>query len=269
MASYVKQFGSYKDALVAYNAGPGRVGKALPAETQNYIKTILGGSTPSAKLGPALGSATTTTQSLKFSPGQAVNVAAALSGIGKSQQPQRPQVSVPALPSILTPKGYQPVVQTTAPSEDSNDSDLSQQLEQILKSTQNTEIPTAKTTTTSAAGEPGSSGEPAVKGSQIKELFWQGPGGINIKNGQLEPQGFVPGHQDHVHVAAGPKTVVELGRVAQGMGLHVGENPHFGGVNPVHVQDSYHYKNEAIDVSGDTKKMAAFARYVKRYSQSR
>src|SRR4051794_30981776 len=33
MAGYVKQFGSYRDALVAYNAGPGRVGGALPAET--------------------------------------------------------------------------------------------------------------------------------------------------------------------------------------------------------------------------------------------
>jgi len=46
MAQYVKQFGSYKDALVAYNAGPGRVGGALPVETQNYIKTILGGRDP-------------------------------------------------------------------------------------------------------------------------------------------------------------------------------------------------------------------------------
>jgi len=46
MAQYVKQFGSYKDALVAYNAGPGRVGGSLPAETQNYIKTILGGRDP-------------------------------------------------------------------------------------------------------------------------------------------------------------------------------------------------------------------------------
>lgn len=43
MGKYVRQFGSYRDALVAYNAGPGAVGKPLPAETQNYIKVILGG----------------------------------------------------------------------------------------------------------------------------------------------------------------------------------------------------------------------------------
>jgi hypothetical protein len=47
MAGYVKRYGSYRNALVAYNAGPGNVGKPLPAETQGYIRTILGGSEPS------------------------------------------------------------------------------------------------------------------------------------------------------------------------------------------------------------------------------
>jgi hypothetical protein len=70
-----------------------------------------------------------------------------------------------------------------------------------------------------------------------------------------------------VHVAAGPKTVVELGKLAQRMGLHVGENPHFGGVDPVHVAGSYHYKGEAIDVSGDAKKMALFAQEVADYRE--
>src|SRR4051812_303699 len=71
-----------------------------------------------------------------------------------------------------------------------------------------------------------------VHGSGIRELFWQGQGGINLKDGVREPMGFVSGHKDHVHVAAGPKTVVALGRIAQDrFGLHVGENPHFGGVN--------------------------------------
>lgn len=49
MASYVKKYGSYKNALVAYNAGPGAVGRGLPAETQGYIKTILGNKNPSTK----------------------------------------------------------------------------------------------------------------------------------------------------------------------------------------------------------------------------
>lgn len=60
MAAYLHQYGgSWKDALTAYNAGPGRVGKPLFAETQHYIATILNGkgdakagstSTPSATL---------------------------------------------------------------------------------------------------------------------------------------------------------------------------------------------------------------------------
>lgn len=42
MASYLHQFGSWDKALAAYNAGPGAVGRPLPAETRNYISTILG-----------------------------------------------------------------------------------------------------------------------------------------------------------------------------------------------------------------------------------
>lgn len=100
-------------------------------------------------------------------------------------------------------------------------------------------------------------------GGQLKELFWQGAGGINVKNGQQVPQGFVSGHQDHVHVAAGPRSVVELGRIARDkFKLRVGENPHYGGVNPVHTKTSYHYRGQAIDVSGDPTRMAEFAQYV-------
>jgi hypothetical protein len=95
-----------------------------------------------------------------------------------------------------------------------------------------------------------------------------GPG-YAVKNGKVVngPQVFSSvwdGHADHVHVAAGPKTVVEIGRMAQKMGLHVGENPHFGGVNPVHAPGSYHYRGEAIDVSGDPGRMNHFAAEVKR-----
>ncbi len=98
------------------------------------------------------------------------------------------------------------------------------------------------------------------KGSGVFELFYDPQGGWKYG----KPIGPIGGHSDHVHVAAGPKTIVALGKLAQEMGLHVGENPHFGGVAPVHVGGSFHYKNEAIDVSGDTAKMAAYARRVRR-----
>ncbi len=51
MANYVKKYGNYRDALVAYNAGPGRVGKPLYAETANYVAKILNGKNPPASVG--------------------------------------------------------------------------------------------------------------------------------------------------------------------------------------------------------------------------
>ena len=43
MRQHVDQFGSYRDALVAYNAWPGRVGKPLYDETRKYVEKIMRG----------------------------------------------------------------------------------------------------------------------------------------------------------------------------------------------------------------------------------
>jgi hypothetical protein len=49
MARYVQQFGSYEKALRAYNAGPGNVERSKSfAETNNYVRTILGAGGDSA-----------------------------------------------------------------------------------------------------------------------------------------------------------------------------------------------------------------------------
>ncbi|HYZ62026.1 MAG TPA: lytic transglycosylase domain-containing protein [Acetobacteraceae bacterium] len=70
MAKYVRQYGGYRNALIAYNAGPGAVGRgSLPAETQNYIKTILGGREPTltrarAARAPSGGGGTRTTRTI-------------------------------------------------------------------------------------------------------------------------------------------------------------------------------------------------------------
>lgn len=65
--------------------------------------------------------------------------------------------------------------------------------------------------------------------------------------------------------SATQQDVISLGKIAeQRFGLTVGENPWFGGVEPVHVADSYHYRGLAIDVSGPADKMLAFDRYVAR-----
>lgn len=50
MSKYVKSYGSYRNALVAYNAGPGRVGKPLYSETRRYVDKIMAGMTDQTKL---------------------------------------------------------------------------------------------------------------------------------------------------------------------------------------------------------------------------
>lgn len=135
-----------------------------------------------------------------------------------------------------------------------------------LQAATTTTMPSAGSTSDSAA-KPRRSPRNGSQGlSPLLELFWQGEGGINAKNGKKVPQGFVSGHTDHVHVAAGPKTIVRLGKRAKDFGLHVGENAAFDGSNPTsgHAPNSYHYKGEAIDVSGSPKQMKAYARYIAR-----
>jgi hypothetical protein len=113
-------------------------------------------------------------------------------------------------------------------------------------------------------------------GSEVLELIHNDGGkGYGIKNGQAVNGAQVfsavwEGHKNHVHVGAGPKTVVALGKLAQSMGLRVSENPHFGGVTQgAHVPDSLHYRDEAIDVSGDPKVMDEYARKVAQYNRTR
>lgn len=134
MAAYVRQFGSYKNALVAYNAGPGRVGKALPTETQNYIKTILGASNPTGLASPN-GSAGTTTgaapsssgsgtaaapQALLGAPDQAdfTSLLGSLLSNGQPQQqvPAPMQVAPPSFAAHApTPQGFNPAQPSAAP----------------------------------------------------------------------------------------------------------------------------------------------------------
>lgn len=105
----------------------------------------------------------------------------------------------------------------------------------------------------------GGKGQPG----QIKELFYD-PLNAAYKFGK--PLGAnIGGHSDHVHVAADRRRVEYLGKVAQRMGLSVGEQDKFGGrPSGGHAPNSWHYKGMAIDVSGDSRRMAAFAKLVKR-----
>lgn len=216
--------GDYKAALSIYNSGRPDGYKTIP-ETKNYVQKILG----NAGSYPA-GVRETATQA-PSSTRTVRGVPVTPGGQDRSQ----------LLAQYLLDRG-KPGSLTSLAGELSS-----------LKA------PITKTTIPGAVSPSMTGGK-----SKLLELFWQGQGGINMKNGAVVPQGFVSGHTDHVHVAAGPKTVVELGRLAQSMGLRVGENPRFGGVAPVHVKNSYHYKGEAIDVSGSPAKMRSFAHRVAR-----
>lgn len=127
----------------------------------------------------------------------------------------------------------------------------------------------------SAPTPPGASASPDATrrppGGGIRELFYDPLGAI--KNGQRIAA--IGGHEDHVHVALPTaRAMVAAMRQARAMGLHVGENPFVGRVNPVHVEHSNHYRvlgkingrrvGGAADVSGDPRKMAAFYRWVRR-----
>lgn len=50
--------------------------------------------------------------------------------------------------------------------------------------------------------------------------------------------------------------LIAFGKALQRMGFNVGEHPAFGGVAPVHSQNSWHYRNGAIDVNKDGKGQA-------------
>jgi hypothetical protein len=95
------------------------------------------------------------------------------------------------------------------------------------------------------------------------------PLGFSYKNGQQVAPYAQGGHYNHVHVASDPNNIVKLGKLAQKMGLHVGENPHFGGVTQgVHATNSYHYSGRAIDVSGNPGQMLKYARTVQKLYKS-
>jgi hypothetical protein len=94
----------------------------------------------------------------------------------------------------------------------------------------------------------------------IYEVFYDPPGEY-WDSGAVQ-KGAIGGHPNHVHVSADRKLVVKYGRLAQRMGLHVSEQSKFDQVDPVHTDGSFHYKDMAIDVSGDANKMAAFYRLV-------
>lgn len=51
--------------------------------------------------------------------------------------------------------------------------------------------------------------------------------------------------------------IVSLGKQLQREGYEVGEHPAFGGVDPVHSPNSYHYRDQALDINDDSPPFAS------------
>ncbi len=88
-------------------------------------------------------------------------------------------------------------------------------------------------------GGGGGKGSPAGKGSGLAEFFYDPIGGW--KNGQQI--GAIGGHDKHLHVGGNPKTIAEIVAEAQRRGRSVREYAPVDPVDPVHTENSYHYRN--------------------------
>lgn len=135
---------------------------------------------------------------------------------------------------------------------------------------------TTKTTTTPGVDNSGLRKELAYDYFQQRGK----PGALLELATGLKDAGDVPAKTttttQHAQASYGSKkgktNIIALGKLAQSMGLHVGENTAFGGVDPVHVQGSYHYQtaklkrkaSAAIDVSGPVELMQRYAAVVAR-----
>lgn len=108
---------------------------------------------------------------------------------------------------------------------------------------------------------------PAARRVGLAELLHEGVGGPTHSTGE------------HIHAAfTDPQSALYAIRLAEQMGLHVGENPYTGDtVDPVHAKNSYHYRDfpgtysgkrlgEAIDASGS---QGAMRRYYNALARSR
>jgi hypothetical protein len=260
------------DAAAAFTWGFERPGRA----EANMANRIRQGRAALRFAGGGGAQASASSQTTTTTPGQTGESTVTSGGDFRVQQlPERekPTVSAPALPGYVK-AAVANVTPLPKPAKDAALKDAIAKLG-VVPTQQTTEQWTTPGQTAPQTAQTPSSGGSGKGGSKVLELIFNDGGkGYGIKdgqavNGQQVFNAVWGGHANHVHVAAGPKTVVALGKVAERMGLHVGENKAFGGVDPVHVPGSYHYKNEAIDVSGDQRLMGKFARYVANYNRKR
>lgn len=238
MAKYLREYkGDWRKALAAYNAGPGAVGGKLPEETIDYIAKVLGqggdDKQASPKKGAAEGKSTTR--------------------VSYDGDKTTTDTNGALIDALLSGKDAKHLLQNVVAALDAG--------------AYTTTTPGKGWTATTTTAKEGVGVAPSKGGSgkfSVREEFWNGPGAINVDDNKRVAKGYVSGHTDHVHVAvdsdAARKRVVAMARKH---GLTITSEG-----NGKHATGSYHYrktkggKSRAIDVAGDPKQMAAFAREV-------
>lgn len=280
----IKQAHSIPDAVNAWVLGferPAANETTLGPRTQtarqvfDSLKGVSGGS---SLANAAPGAVAASAQTAQGDAG-----ATALLGQILGQQRQAPAATPLQAPSFSAgpqlPSGYQGVQSSGAPAPPPDVSGALQAVSQLQGQEPPATVPAPSADVTGAATGPAAGGSFGKSHSPLFELIHNGDRPYAVKNGKVVDKSVYndvwAGHANHVHVAAGPNTIVALGKLAQSMGLTVGENVYFTGKQPgagVHAGQSYHYRSgktksgkladEAIDVSGDPAKMNVYAQRV-------
>ena len=102
--------------------------------------------------------------------------------------------------------------------------------------------------------------------SPLLEMFYDPQGGCDNPShswGGVKKIPPIGGHSDHVHVAAGPKTLARLDKRAKDFGVRVSSADRPGAVTASGNQ-SFHSVGRARDYAGSPAAMAAWARYLRR-----
>lgn len=257
-----KYDGNVRHALAAYNAGPGAVDKygGIPpyAETQNYVKSVLALQKEYPGQGPA-----PTGGKTQQSPTDPVNY-------GLEQRPERADISQ-ILSSVREGdlEGVIHGIREKRAFEESQHPATAIHAQQINENAQQAAQGEAARQAAGKGRLTPQGGNPNEHG--VVEAFHDPLG--QFDNGRFSDQG-IGGHGQHVHVSfSTPAAALKGIRIAQSMGMRVGENPFTDPVDAVHVANSFHYQNfpgkygkdkrtlgKAFDVTGTPEQMQKYYR---------
>jgi len=114
-------------------------------------------------------------------------------------------------------------------------------------------------------------GVPSIPG--IDEMVWN-KSPYNYDRGRMDRGLTWGGHDGHIHFGfTTPETAIAVIKKTKELGLHAGENPYSDDVQPVHTNNSFHYREfpglydgkklgQGLDVSGNKEKMIELYNWV-------